>query len=420
MKEISDILSALIDEPSINGKVKILTEEKDNTLLKKVLIAAYDPTINYWIKSIPTYSTGVRLYPLGQAISMLDDLADRRVTGNAAIKYLAHILESVSASDAMIIECVITRDLRGGFGSKLINRVWKNLIFEYGVMKCSSNISGIKYPAYAQEKGDGARMHMYYDGKRVLAFSRNGKPITTHGVFDESAKSFMLAGETYDGELLFYRNGVCLDRKTGNGLATKAIRGTISAEEAADMVFMTWGKVDFTSTIKYSDIMDKLKADNIVGNIIRCPTEIVNSEIEAIEFFTKMRKSGKEGAIIKNFDLVWEDKRVKGAGKIKDELEGELRIVDLIPGTGKYSGMLGAIVGESLSEAGKKVLVSVGSGFSDEQRKESFTIGQIFTVRYNEAISSKSKDTCSLFLPRFIEIRLDKDEPDTFSYFMGK
>ena len=40
-------------------------------------------------------------------------------------------------------------------------------------------------------------------------------------------------------------------------------------------------------------------------------------------------------------------------------------------------------------------------------------IGGIVTVRYNELISSDSKDTYSLFLPRIIEFRLDKDDADS-------
>jgi hypothetical protein len=39
-------------------------------------------------------------------------------------------------------------------------------------------------------------------------------------------------------------------------------------------------------------------------------------------------------------------------------------------------------------------------------------LGKIAAVKYNEVITSKGKDTKSLFLPVFLEIREDKDTAD--------
>jgi len=60
--------------------------------------------------------------------------------------------------------------------------------------------------------------------------------------------------------------------------------------------------------------------------------------------------------------------------------------------------------------------VNVGTGLSDEERQNFWVDGlqgKIVEVAYNEKITSKGKDTASLFLPRFMGIRLDKNVANT-------
>ena len=58
-----------------------------------------------------------------------------------------------------------------------------------------------------------------------------------------------------------------------------------------------------------------------------------------------------------------------------------------------------------------KIKVSVGSGMTDKDRELpiDYYIGKVIELQYNELIQSKSKDTYSLFLPIFIEVREKKD-----------
>jgi hypothetical protein len=56
---------------------------------------------------------------------------------------------------------------------------------------------------------------------------------------------------------------------------------------------------------------------------------------------------------------------------------------------------------------------------TDAQRKlyykqQEQLIGKIVTVRGNDIVSSESKDTYSIFLPRLIELREDKTVADTY------
>jgi DNA ligase-1 len=105
----------------------------------------------------------------------------------------------------------------------------------------------------------------------------------------------------------------------------------------------------------------------------------------------------------------WEDKRSKTQIKYKGELECDLKIVGIQEGQGKYAGMLGAILCESSDGL---IKVSVGSGFTDDQRKRrDVIVGKVAAVKYNARIVNRDGEH-SLFLPVLIEIRDDKTEAD--------
>jgi DNA ligase-1 len=120
---------------------------------------------------------------------------------------------------------------------------------------------------------------------------------------------------------------------------------------------------------------------------------------------------GQEGIILKDLSGIWEDKRSKSQIKFKGELECDLRIVGIEEGTGKYAGMLGAILCESSDGV---IKVRVGSSFSDDQRKNlgKEIIDKIAAIKYNTRIKNKAGEE-SLFLPIILEIRDDKEVADS-------
>ena len=270
-------------------------------------------------------------------------------------------------------------------------------------------------------KYDGSRCHLYFDGDTATAWSRNGKQIELHGTFDSYARRMMKSGETWDGEIVFRNDmGGLLDRKASNGLFNKGVKSTISADEASNAVFICWDIVDTSSTIPYIDRYNTLKSriDPLgslydTSNIWIVDSVIVDSKEAAMEHYMWSVSNGNEGTVVKNLDFKWEPKRVKGAGKLKAEEEADLIVVGWELGTGKNADRLGNLICET---SDGKLRVSVGTGFSDNQRNAYVpenTIGKIATIRYNQRIKSKTDKLESLFLPRFIEFRLDKDVANT-------
>ena len=153
--------------------------------------------------------------------------------------------------------------------------------------------------------------------------------------------------------------------------------------------------------------------ENIQPKMQLVVTREVQNYEEAQVWAKEVMAQGHEGIILKSTAGLYENKRVNHQLKIKAELEADLKVIGWVEGTGRNSGRLGALVVESADGA---VKVNVGSGFTDEMRDEitkDNIIGSIITVRYNEIIQDKNSSTKSLFLPRFLEVRLDKNTADT-------
>ncbi len=441
------IFERIVATNSTKVKQEILEEYRDETLLSRILYYAYNPHLNYYITgdalTDPASYEGKGISKaLDPHDTILEDLISRKVTGHDARDRCDAVLAKLNYHDAIIFKRILNRDLRLGMGIKTINKVWKGLIPEFGVMLCSpaneNTLDKMDYPCLAQLKLDGMRSVVIVNNDSVQVKSRSGKDIQLHGEFDEQFSKLAQGGSwVFDGELLVLGDdGNPLDRKTGNGILNKAVKGTITPEDAKRVRMIVWDMIRgdgfakgwddrFNYNLRFKSLHQYLTGftqgwiagmaqcgENIQPKMQLVVTRQVANYEEANEWAQEVMAQGHEGIILKSTAGLYENKRVNHQIKIKAELEADLVVTDWIEGTGRNEGRLGALTVES-ADGGVKV--NVGSGFSDELRDEitkDSILGSIITVRYNEIIQDKNSSTKSLFLPRFLEVRLDKDTAD--------
>lgn len=442
---IFKILEELSSTSSRTDKEEILLKHKDDELFRAVILAALDPYRNYYIKKIPKYtlSAPVELtYTLEHIVQeRLTPLVERAVTGNAAIAYLTDILSRCeSQEDATVVERIILGDLKCGIAAATINKVFgKNFVFEYPVMLCEkfSKKLADKLPwetgVRVDLKEDGMRVNVHVENGKVSLRARSGRSIEVFGVFDDQAIELatvnMADGKrtildcVFDGELLVVDNdGELLPRKASNGICNKAIKGTISQEEASRLRISLWDVIPSASLLEGSCAaelrdreavlgrqFDRLQATVHTPKFRLTPYQYVYSYEAAVAIFNGYLLEGREGVILKDPSAPWEDKRSQYFIKMKAEKVCELRVVGVVEGEGKYAGMLGALT--CATECGK-LKTNVGSGFSDADRKKYCPLGTIISVKYNEIIQDRSGGY-SLFLPIYQSIRLDKTVANT-------
>ena len=421
---VYNILEELRATSSRLEKEAILKKNEKNDLLKQVVFLALDPYTQFYQRKIPEYVTARPVWKsLDSALDKLKALSNREVTGNAAIEYLSQVLASVSKSDAEVIERVIKKDLKCGASESTANKTWPSLIHEYPCMLCTpfdeKILKKFSFPAYAQLKMDGMRFNAIVKDGKCEFRSRNGKEIQLLGNLEMEFIT-MSGGQNlvFDGELLVNDKGVILDRQTGNGILNKAVKGTISDLEAHKVHATVWDVIDYETfkngrgKLSYQTRFSILESMSLPRKVRLVESRVVASFEEAQKIFEEYLAQGQEGIILKDMSGVWEDKRVKTQVKFKAELDCDLKIVGIQPGTGKYEGLVGALLCES--EDGI-IKVDVGSGLSDFDRKE-FTenspVGKIAAVVYNARIKNKQGEE-SLFLPRLMEIREDKNIADS-------
>lgn len=431
---VNRLFNALAETPGRNDKISLLETTKGNNTVQQVLYYALNPYLQYNIRKIPKYTPNPASDKgIEEFFDTLPKLSERIVTGHAAIDTLRDALESLSPEAALVAEKIIKKDLRCGVQASTVNKVFKELIPTYpcllGKGYDEKTIQAIQFPAYSQLKADGMRINIIYrkssnDTGTITVRGRSGKLVDLLGHLDNS---FLHLGScvgrdvVFDGELVVLEeDGSVMPRKKGNGILNKAVKGTISEAEAKRVRVRLWDIITYTEFIKnydptpYKERWDELRTlvnyqPHFLYQLIECK-EVATID-EATEHFEWAIIMGEEGTMLKNMDHPWEDKRSKHLIKMKSELEIDLEVVEWQEGTGKYKGMMGALICEN---SDKTIRVSVGSGFTDKERKTigPEIIGKIVSLRYNERISSKTNGPDSLFLPRYLEERTDKSTPD--------
>lgn len=445
---ILQILNSIQQESSRNGKIALIEQNKDNQLFRNVLQKALNPYLNFYIRKIPDYTFRFLSGPddkhqtLEWALDQLVKLEERELTGHAGIAHLEYILGELSTEDATIIERIIGKDLKCGASDGSVNAAITNFIPSYPCLLArpydKKNIKNITYPAYSQLKSDGLRGNVFVKNGKVTQCGRSGRPID---LLEHMDSDMLLLTEQYstdmfyDGEFVVVDAGEkIVDRKTGNGIINKAIKGTIGNDEAKQVRFQIWDafplseffarKSEETYDNRFVKLINTIRTlnegEDATINALKfglrkfrlIPYEIVNNLEEAIAHFERLLKDGEEGTILKNYCGLWEDIRSKHLVKFKAEKECDLEITGFNPGEGKFLGQVGSLNCES---SDGKVQVAI-SGFSDELRKwisENIQtlIGSIVEILYNERITSEQtnrKGIDSLFLPRFNMFRPDK------------
>ena len=415
-----------------NAKLDLLREYIKDETFQKVLFYTYNPFFNYYVKKIPAFSSHSTIANIDGMFLLLDDLRCRKFTGNTALEYISSFLARSNEDLVELTKLILDRDLKMGINTSSINKTLPNLIPTFDVMLADAKIDIDNLLTkhdylYVQKKSDGKRCITMHSDGAVTFYARSGKEI--ENLYDNeplvnSLNTLRLKlGYDYvlDGEVIIINaDGTDADRQYSNGLIN---RKNLPKDESSRFSLVVWDIMPHSeflldnSTLPYVDrlyILNRYIKDQY-SNLNMIETHKASTTKSINDITNRFIDSGFEGSIVKTPDHLYTRKRSKCWIKFKKILEADLRVTNFVygtPGT-KYETMLGAL--ELESEDGL-VKVGVGSGFTDADRSTITPdiIGSIVTVQYNQLIENKNGGT-SLYLPRFIEIRTDKDAADNLN-----
>lgn len=230
---------------------------------------------------------------------------------------------------------------------------------------------------YMSEKLDGVRA--YWDGHSL--YSRNGNKFAAPDWFIKDFPEFELDGELWTKRSNFEKTmSIVSKHQPHNG----------------------WHKISYqifevpNATGDFSQRLNKIKdyLEQYPSSIIKViPQQICTGKAHLKSFLAHIEQQGGEGLVIRNPEMLYYTGRSHSALKVKTAHDAECKVTAYKEGKGKFKGLTGAL----FCQLDDQRIITIGSGLSDEERKNPPTIGSIITYKYN-GYTSKGKPRFPVFL----------------------
>ncbi len=437
--ELYDIIKQLQQAKGSLEKQAILNENSGNFLLREYLRATYDPGIRYYQSKVETIAhKGFHEITPILITDLIENLAGRKVTGDAAKRALAHVMWELTAEGQELLSLLINRSVGASVGDTMVLKAFPGLYFLPPYQRCSllddkarEKFSSGK-PFYVQTKCDGSFAYAVFRGDGTVdLITRQGSKYPKE--FAEKICREAPVGGVFVGELEVYDNaGKLLDRKTGNGILNSILKEGV-LPTGYDVVMTAWDLlteeefVGEKSVRQYSDRFERLQ-NWLIKEQTNQVNLVWNAEVstldEAFAIYQDHTSRGLEGCVIKLPTSLWKDGTAKDIVKLKLKFEVEMRCIDIYEGTGKAAGMLGGIV---ITTEDGEMECNCGSGFTDEQRKAYWAnpgliIQRVVSIEANDITQDRdTRKKPSLSLPIFCEVRSnDKTVSDTYARVLAQ
>lgn len=407
MIEAAKVIDLVSRTSGTNDKQYLLKKNEQVTGLKTILKFIYDPYTR----------TGISKAKLVKALKMAEAHGPHiigehnTVTYTQMIDYLkSHTTgnESDLAMAARFINCtkatqpeaewlaraIVTQELKIGVTATTLNKVYgSDFIPKIGCML--GTLYGdvgpekTKWPCIVTEKLDGIRRILVKENGVCRCYSRSGHEDTGLVEIIEDAK-YLPNNTVYDGELLAAgtfkdciaqrqaTNSIANSKGTKTGLTYNVFdmvpldefRLGISADKAL-VRKVTLGATLMDESIqilepeKWAVLIQAFGIHHELKAIRPVPIlGFVKNMSDVEPIVNKIWARGGEGVMLNSSIGKYEIKRSKELLKVKHTEERTLEVVDILEGTGKFEGMMGALV---VDYNGNKL--GVGSGFTDAQRQ---------------------------------------------------
>jgi hypothetical protein len=179
-------LGYLEETPKRSEKLELLRSAGDNPILKEIFKRTYDWKTTYGLtlkmpelpKMASAFSTSYSIEDEWQTFLMLlDELADRNLTGQDAVDTIHRFLHAVDPTRGIWYGRVINRDLRVKVNVATFGEVWPDLRSKFGVSLADKYDPTVKhnYPLATETKLDGLRITLVYTDGKGVAKTRSGK-----------------------------------------------------------------------------------------------------------------------------------------------------------------------------------------------------------------------------------------------------
>lgn len=402
-----------IEKAALGSDRDTVLASQEHPDLLDLLNYALSPDITFGLKKVPeALPASIALLDAAgwwpELKSILDELADRKLTGNAAKSRVGSFLGLCTETEAKWAERIIKQDLRLGFGASTVNGIWPGTIAQFKIPLAQpfKDLKSLKGKWALQPKMDGGRFvaRLKKTGGSVRLLSRSGKewgqafdPIKK-SVEELSKKLNLPYDATLDGEVVIFKNGrmdfnamqrmfhVDDDRKPDGEMVYVLFDFCTSKEY--DNPTLTYGErfkgLQDVVARKIGDLRSNLR---VIDN-----TDVTDPDQQSLDKAANafVVNLGCDGAIIRRTDVVPRNKKTTDITKVKPFEDGEAVVIGKVEGSGWLEGSLGTMVCRLLDKKGKPTEVEfeigTGEGLTKGLRQELWNdphlVGSIVNFKY--------------------------------------
>ena len=223
---------------------------------------------------------------------------------------------------------------------------------------------------WVSEKYDGLRG--FWDGQQL--FTRGGERVQAPAWFTAGWPSIPLDGELW----------------AGRGQFAKAL-STVRQQTPDDASWRGMKFMAFDMPAHGGPFSERITALNAAVAQIHQPWVVAVVQTRATTHAAlqaqmhRIVKAGAEGLVLHRGASLYTAARNDDLLKVKPHEDAEARVLGHQPGQGKYIGMLGALLVESVASgnaAAPGVRFKIGTGLSDAQRRSPPPVGSVVTYRF--------------------------------------
>lgn len=330
-----------------------------------------------------------------------------------------HCINSFDSNIQDFLKSIVTKSLKIGLDAKTANKIYGKDFIPTWEVQLGSAYDKLKLKPneyfYLGRKLNGNRCS-FLDGKLI---SRQGKEFTGLQHIIDDINRLGLQDFFVDGELIRKNTD-----NVSDGENFRVGTGIINSDDA-DKSLIKLIVFDFFPANQLPGKQSKEKYSRRKELLLRFKRQIEFNHLENIDVVEMVYEGTDKSEIDKwleyavqndweglmlNKDTVYQCKRTTNLIKIKKFNECDIFCENIVEGDGKYKNTLGSIICDY-----KGFKLSVGSGFTDEQRNFYYSnpckiVGKIVTIKYKEESCNKSGGL-SLQFPVFITVRADKNSP---------
>lgn len=403
---LQDFLIEMNDSSSGNYKIETIKKHSNSEFLQKIFYYTYNPYKKYGVTAKNCKKNSDLLghaNTYGDIFNLLDDLANRVCTGHNAIANVNRfILENRQYED--IIFNIIDGDLKMGASTSSINKVIPECIPTFKVALANPyDVKRVNFESgdwYGSRKLDGVRCICRKENDIVTFFSRSGKEFLTLANLEKEiltiSGNFILDGE------------VCMVDENGaedfQGVMKQIRKKDHQIDNPKFFVFDQLTLEEFDNKTSVRPLTQR------ISHGVATPTILFDSDMLAFlpqeqltteEQFTEMAKeaeeAGFEGIMVRK-NVGYEGKRSNNLLKVKKFHDAEYTVLSTTNAIIRWTENGKQIERECLSNITiehKGCIVSVGSGFTKEQRQMYYDnpqdiIGKTVTIQYFESTENQN------------------------------